>query len=100
MTRNKTLFIAAAVGALLAWLSLYTVSETQFALITQFGRPVRTVTQAGLHAKWFFQSALRFDKRLRIYNPAPLPTERRGCSLGGDAPARHHLVRPVGCLWQ
>jgi membrane protease subunit HflC len=47
------------------------VSETQFALITQFGRPVRTVTQAGLHAKWFFQSALRFDKRLRIYNPAP-----------------------------
>ena len=71
MTRNKTLLIAAAVGALLAWLSLYTVSETEFALITQFGRPVRTVTQAGLHAKWFFQSALRFDKRLRIYNPAP-----------------------------
>ena len=45
MTRNKTLLIAAAVGALLAWLSLYTVSETEFALITQFGRPVRTVTK-------------------------------------------------------
>jgi modulator of FtsH protease HflC len=71
MTRNKTLLIAAAIGALLAWFSLYTVNETEFALITQFGRPVQTVTQAGLHAKWFFQSALRFDKRLRIYNPAP-----------------------------
>src|ERR1700728_5090263 len=71
MTLNKKLLIAAAVGVLLASLSLYTVSETQFALISQFGRPVRTVTQAGLHAKWFFQTALRFDKRLRIYNPAP-----------------------------
>src|SRR6201996_454062 len=71
MTLNKKLLIAFAAGVVLAWLSLYTVSETEFALITQFGRPVRTVTQAGLHTKWFFQSALRFDKRLRIYNPAP-----------------------------
>jgi membrane protease subunit HflC len=71
MTRNKTLLIAAGLGVVLASLSLYTVSETEFALITQVGRPVRTVTQAGLHVKWFFQSALRFDKRLRIYNPAP-----------------------------
>jgi modulator of FtsH protease HflC len=66
MTLNKKLLIAAAVGVILASLSLYTVSETEFALITQFGRPVRTVTQAGLHVKWFFQTALRFDKRLRI----------------------------------
>ena len=69
MTRNRTLLIIGAKAALLLWLSLYTVSETEFVLITQFGRPVRTVTQAGLHVKWFFQSALRFDKRLRIYDP-------------------------------
>lgn len=43
MTRNKTLLIAAAIGVLLAWLSLYTVSETEFALITQFGRPLQWV---------------------------------------------------------
>src|ERR1700759_1648730 len=71
MTLNKKLLIALAAAVLLASLSLYTVSETEFALITQFGRPVRTITDAGLHAKWFFQTALRFDKRLRIYNPAP-----------------------------
>lgn len=71
MTRTKILLSAAALVALLAWLSFYTVSETQFALITQFGRPVRTVKEAGLHVKWFYQTALRFDKRLRIYNPAP-----------------------------
>jgi membrane protease subunit HflC len=71
MTRKTILLISVFIGLVLASLSLYTVSETEFALITQFGRPVRTVAQAGLHAKWFFQSALRFDKRLRIYNPAP-----------------------------
>jgi membrane protease subunit HflC len=30
-----------------------------------------TVTDAGLHVKWPFQSLLRFDRRLRIYNPRP-----------------------------
>ena len=64
-----------AAGALvvlvLGWLTLYTVRETQFVLITQFGRPLYTVTDAGLHAKWFFQSANYFDRRLRVYNPRP-----------------------------
>lgn len=61
----------AAALVLLAWLSLFPVRETEFVLITQFGRPLYTVTQAGLHAKWFFQSATYFDRRLRIYNPRP-----------------------------
>jgi membrane protease subunit HflC len=47
------------------------VRETEFALVTQFGRPVRTVANAGLHVKWPFQSILWFDRRLRIYNPRP-----------------------------
>jgi modulator of FtsH protease HflC len=71
MTRKTVLLVAAIFIVVLASLSLYTVNETQFALITQFGRPVCTETNAGLHGKWFFQRALRFDKRLRIYNPAP-----------------------------
>jgi membrane protease subunit HflC len=32
---------------------------------------VYTETEAGLRAKWFFQSATSFDRRLRIYNPRP-----------------------------
>jgi membrane protease subunit HflC len=52
MTRRTILLIVAFAAVVLASLSLYTVTETEFALITQFGRPVRTVTQAGLHAKW------------------------------------------------
>lgn len=64
---------AAGAAAFLVWiwLSLFTVRETEFVLITQFGRPLYTVAEAGLHAKWFFQSATYFDRRLRIYNPRP-----------------------------
>src|ERR1700722_14410891 len=71
MTTKRTYLVAAGVGLLLLYLSLYSVRETEFALVTQFGRPVRTVADAGLHAKWPFQSILWFDKRLRIYNPRP-----------------------------
>ena len=40
-------------------------------LVTQFGRPLYPIAQAGLHLKWPFQSATYFDRRLRIYNPRP-----------------------------
>ncbi len=62
---------AAAALLLLIWLTFFPVRETEFALITQFGRPVRTITAAGLQAKWFFQSVTYFDRRLRIYDPRP-----------------------------
>lgn len=63
--------VAGITLVLLGWLTFYSVRETEFVLITQFGRPLYTVGEAGLHAKWFFQSATYFDKRLRIYNPRP-----------------------------
>lgn len=55
----------------LAWLTFYSVRETEFVLVTQFGKPLYTVTDAGLHAKWFFQNTNYFDRRLRVYNPRP-----------------------------
>src|SRR5438105_15476180 len=63
--------ILAASALVLIWLSFYIVRETQFVLVTQFGRPLYTVYDAGLHAKWFWESASYFDRRLRIYNPRP-----------------------------
>jgi membrane protease subunit HflC len=70
---QKRIFIAAlALGGLIAlWRSFFTVDETQYAIVTQFGRPVRTIDAAGLHAKWPWQSLLNFEKRLLIYNPRP-----------------------------
>lgn len=69
--RKRYVWGPAAAAACLAWLTFFPVRETEFVLVTEFGRPVRTVTNAGLNAKWPFQSALYFDRRLRIYNPRP-----------------------------
>jgi len=63
---------AAALAALLVvWLGFFTVKETEFVLVTQFGRPIAAVTSAGLHVKWPYQTATYFDRRLRIYSPRP-----------------------------
>src|ERR1039457_1113410 len=64
--------VAAAVAVLLlAYLTFFPVRETEFVLVTQFGRPIRTITEPGLGAKWPYQTAIYFDRRLRAYNPRP-----------------------------
>jgi membrane protease subunit HflC len=60
-----------AAALIILWATFFSIRETEFGLVTQFGRPLYTVTDAGLHMKWPFQSLLRFDRRLRIYNPRP-----------------------------
>jgi modulator of FtsH protease HflC len=64
-------YLPIAVAIVVCWLTFFSVRETEFVLVTQFGRPVRTVTEAGLNAKWPFQTAIYFDRRLRVYNPRP-----------------------------
>jgi len=73
MERYRKYYPAAGVAALLllCYLTFFSVRETEFVLVTQFGRPVRTVAEAGLKMKWFFQTAIYFDRRLRAYNPRP-----------------------------
>jgi modulator of FtsH protease HflC len=69
---NKWVRAAIALAALVVlWRTFFTVQETEFVLVTQFGRPLYTVGDAGLHMKWAFQSATAFDRRLRVYNPRP-----------------------------
>ncbi len=60
-----------AAGLIFLYLVFFQVRETEFVLLTMFGRPVGTVTDAGLHMKWPWWSTTYFDKRLRIYNPRP-----------------------------
>ncbi|HEY7511303.1 MAG TPA: protease modulator HflC [Vicinamibacteria bacterium] len=64
MNRLVALFAAAAALLLLLG-SVYTVSETEQVILTQFGRPVGgVVTRPGLHVKVpFVQDVHRFDKR-------------------------------------
>lgn len=69
--RKHTAVLAGLAAVVFLWLTFFSVRETEFVLITQFGRPLYTVSEAGLHVKWFFQSSNYFDKRLRVYNPRP-----------------------------
>ena len=71
MTERYFPWAGAATLLLLAWLTFYSVRETEFVLITQFGKPLYSVADAGLYVKWPFQSATYFDRRLRVYNPRP-----------------------------
>ncbi len=69
-TKYRYAFISLA-ALILGYRTFFTVSETEFVLVTQFGRPLYTAAGAGLNFKWAFQSATYFDRRLRIYNPRP-----------------------------
>jgi len=66
MSRGVIMLIALAIVLLVvADASLFTVDQTQQVLITQFGDPVRVITQPGLHVKKpFVQDVIPFDKRL------------------------------------
>ena len=60
-----------AAGA--AYRSLVFVDEAETVIVTQFGDPIRTLNdterEAGLHFKLPYQSAVRIDRRLQIYDP-------------------------------
>jgi modulator of FtsH protease HflC len=60
-----------ALAAAAVWSSYYIVPETETAIVTLFGRPTRTVLEAGLYFKWPVQGLQRFEKRLMVYNPRP-----------------------------
>lgn len=71
-------------AAAAAYRSVLFVDETEFVIVTQFGRPVATLAEAGLHFKAPYQSALRIDRRLQIYNPQPsefLAAEKKNVDL-------------------
>jgi membrane protease subunit HflC len=76
--RTPLLVGGAILAALLLFSSVYTLSETEQAIITQFGRPVGGVVGTpGLHVKVpLIQNVYRFDKRWLEYDgdPNEIPT--------------------------
>jgi modulator of FtsH protease HflC len=76
---------AAAVLVVMLWASVFTVSETDTAIVTLFGRPTRTIISAGLQFKWPVESVLRFDRRLMVYDPGSsefLTKDKKNLVLG------------------
>jgi modulator of FtsH protease HflC len=75
MSRGPLLIAAVllVVVGIFAASSLFIVDQTETALLLQFGRPVRVITQPGLQVKIpFVQNVVFFDKRLLDVEP---PTE-------------------------
>lgn len=83
---------------IVAMASLYTVSETEQVLITQFGRPVGGIISApGLHMKIpFVQVVRRFDKRWLEYDgdPNEIPTKDKKY-IWVDTYARWRISDPL-----
>src|SRR5690348_3067451 len=77
--RLTTVLVALVIGIIVAMSSLYTVSEVQQAIITQFGEPVgAAVTTAGLKIKVpFIQDVNLIDRRVLEWdgNPTDMPTK-------------------------
>jgi membrane protease subunit HflC len=65
--------IAALVGIAIS--SLVVVDETEFAVVTSFGRTAAVYgdepAEAGLHAKAPWQLAIKIDRRFRVFDPPP-----------------------------
>lgn len=83
-------------GVLAIFGSVYTVYETQQALVLQFGRYIRTVTEPGLHFKLpFLQNVVYIDRRVLDFDaPAEeviLGDQKR---LVVDAFARYRISDP------
>jgi membrane protease subunit HflC len=66
-------FLVAGFVILLISSALFQVDETEYVVVTQFGKPVRVMEAAGLHIKWPdpIQSVRRFDRRLLLFDPEP-----------------------------
>jgi membrane protease subunit HflC len=97
---SRSLIAAAAalvVIFIVASASLFTVNQTEQVLITQFGAPVRLITDPGLHVKVpFVQTVISFDRRLLDYElpaeEATLGDQRR---LRVDGFVRFRIVDPL-----
>ncbi len=92
------LVIALAAPAFIGWSSVYTVSEVEQAIITQFGKPVGDpITTAGLKFKVpFVQQVNAIDRRVLEWdgNPSDMPTKDK-LYISVDLFARWRITNPL-----
>lgn len=99
MKRAALTLILLLIGILAvgAYLTLFTVHQTQQALVLEFGKPKRLITKPGLNYKIpFIQNAVFFDKRLLDLDSAPqevIAADQK--RLVVDAFARWRIANPL-----
>ncbi len=84
----------ALAALIVGYSSLYTVYQTQQALIVRLGQPIRVVTEPGLHFKApFIDSVLTFDRRILDLEAQPqelIASDQKRLSV--DAFARYRIA--------
>ena len=97
-TKLVTILAVFGIGAFVLMSSIYTVSEVEQAIITQFGEPVGApVTAAGLMIKLpFIQDVNLIDKRVLEWDgsPSDMPTKDK-LYVSVDLFARWRIVDPL-----
>ena len=70
---KKPLLVIIVLSLIVFFTTVFTVDERQQVVILQFGDPIRTITEPGLHFKLPvpFQNIVRFDDRLLEYDVSP-----------------------------
>ncbi len=73
MKRLLYIIMAFLAVVLIGYMISFTVDETEYAIVTTFGKPGDAITAPGLYLKFPApaQTVLRFDKRLQIFDPRP-----------------------------
>ena len=88
--------IVVAVG-ILGFSILFTVHQTQQALVLQFGNPIRVVQEPGLHVKVpFVQNVLFFDRRILDLDPPAqevILTDQKRINV--DSFVRYKIIDPL-----
>ncbi len=96
-TALTLIVLIAGIVAIAAYLTLFTVYQTQQALVLEFGKPKRLVTNPGLNYKIpFIQNVVFFDKRLLDLDSAPqevIASDQK--RLVVDAFARWRITNPL-----
>jgi membrane protease subunit HflC len=82
---SASAMIGGAIVLILTSMSLFTVREIEHAIVLQFGKPVRVISEAGLYMRMpMIQNVQYFDKRILSVDP---PTERMTLSSDKAAAA-------------
>jgi modulator of FtsH protease HflC len=89
--------VIALIALIVAYGSLFTVYQTEQAIVVQFGEPIRVVTEPGLHFKWpVVQSVITVDRRiLDLENSAQEVIAFDQKRLVVDAFARYRVSDPL-----
>ena len=69
--RKIVISLSILAGLILIFLSMFVVDETQYKIVTLFGKPTRVVSEPGLYFKSPIHTTITLDKRLLIYKPVP-----------------------------